>query len=77
MFKTDVERAIWAAGEGKVNTTDEGVAKTWARALVLGQNAADNDDGSLQFIDTEQTARDMLTIVEAHGRSRLQYWGFS
>ncbi|KAF9474278.1 alpha/beta-hydrolase [Pholiota conissans] len=77
LFKNDVERAIWDAGSGQVNTTDEGVAKTWARAIVLGQNAADNDDGSLQFMNTEQTARDMLSIVEAHGRSKLQYWGFS
>ncbi|KAF8954240.1 hypothetical protein BDZ97DRAFT_1928523 [Flammula alnicola] len=29
------------------------------------------------FDPRDQIARDMLSIVEAHGRSKLQYWGFS
>ncbi|KIM42722.1 hypothetical protein M413DRAFT_444393 [Hebeloma cylindrosporum] len=77
-FKTDVERELWG-GEtfGIVNNSDEGIARTWARSKVVGQLAAEQDYGYLRHINTDQTARDMLSIVEAHGRSKIQYWGFS
>ncbi|KAF8959383.1 TAP-like protein-domain-containing protein [Flammula alnicola] len=76
-FKTDVEREIWNLDLKVVNNSAEGVARGWARARVLGQLAAETDDGYLRHINTDQTARDMLKIVEAHGRSKIQYWGFS
>jgi pimeloyl-ACP methyl ester carboxylesterase len=44
---------------------------------VVGQLAAEQDYGYLRHINTDQTARDMLSIVEAHGQSKIQYWGFS
>lgn len=76
-FKTDVERALWSAGLKIVNNSDEGISRTWARGHVQGQLAAETDYGYLKHINTDQTARDMLRIVEAHGRSKIQYWGFS
>ncbi|CAA7262051.1 unnamed protein product [Cyclocybe aegerita] len=77
-FKTDVERALWGRmGIRVVNNSDEGIARTWARATLLGQLAAEQDDGSLRHINTDQTAQDMLRIVEAYGQKKLQYWGFS
>ncbi|KAF8960263.1 TAP-like protein-domain-containing protein, partial [Flammula alnicola] len=76
-FKTDVERHIWDMNLKVVNRSAEGIARGWARAHVLGQLAAETDDGYLRHINTDQTARDMLKIVEAHGRSKIQYWGFS
>ncbi|KDR74350.1 hypothetical protein GALMADRAFT_141400 [Galerina marginata CBS 339.88] len=77
-FKTDAERALWDFAAGAVvNNSDEGVARTWARGQVIGQLAAGTDDGYLKHMNTDQTARDMLSIVEAHGRSKLQFWGFS
>ena len=76
-FKTDAQRALWAMGNGAPNTTDQGLAESSARAFVLGKLAAQNDDGSLQYMNTEQTARDMMKIVEAYGQTKLQYWGFS
>ena len=48
-----------------------------ALASVFGQLAEDRDDGYLRHINTDHTARDMLRIVEAHGRTKIQYWGFS
>ncbi|KAJ7367641.1 hypothetical protein DFH08DRAFT_795785 [Mycena albidolilacea] len=39
--------------------------------------AGERDDGSLRFINTENTARDMLRIVQAHALEKIQYWGFS
>ena len=55
----------------------EDVATTYARAQVLNKQAVETDDGYLRYINTEQTARDMLSIVHAHGQDKLQYWGFS
>jgi hypothetical protein len=76
-FKTDAQRALWGMGSGAPNTTDQGLAETSARSLIMGKLAAQNDDGSLQFMNTEQTARDMMNIVEAYGQAKLQYWGIS
>lgn len=60
-----------------VNDSTEGISRTWARSLVENKLAAESDDGYLVHINTDNTARDMLRIVEAHGREKLQYWGFS
>ena len=60
-----------------MNNSDEGISRTWARSLVKNTLAAESDDGYLVHINTDNTARDMLQIVEAHGREKLQYWGFS
>ncbi|TFK35059.1 TAP-like protein-domain-containing protein [Crucibulum laeve] len=78
-FKSDAERALW--GEdisfGLVNNSVEGVSRTWARAQIVGKLAEESDTGHLRHINTDQTARDMLTIVEAFGQKKIQYWGFS
>jgi len=75
-FKTGVERALWGTGLDYIGDSGE-VARVWARAKVTGQLALQQDDGYLRHMNTDQTARDMLKIVEAHGREKLQYWGFS
>lgn len=78
-FKTDVERALWGQLQGNnlLNASESGIGRVWARSHVVGQLAAETDDGYLRHINTENTAHDMLRIVEAHGRDKLQYWGFS
>ncbi|PPQ82828.1 hypothetical protein CVT25_009203 [Psilocybe cyanescens] len=77
-FKTDIERSMWGyGGLSLVNNTDEAIYRTMARAKVVAQLAEETDSGYLRYMNTEQTARDMLRIVEAHGISKLQYWGFS
>ncbi|CAA7262007.1 unnamed protein product [Cyclocybe aegerita] len=38
---------------------------------------AEQDDGYLRHMNTDQTAQDMLRIVEAYRQQKLQYWGFS
>jgi hypothetical protein len=60
-----------------LHIAEDHLANMWALASVLGQLAEDRDDGYLRLINTDQTARDMLRIVEAHGRTKMQYWGFS
>ncbi|PPQ95837.1 hypothetical protein CVT26_015967 [Gymnopilus dilepis] len=77
-FKTEVEQELWGwKSDLIVNNSDSGVARTWARAQVIGKLAAESDGGYLRHINTENTARDMLHIVKAHGQSKLQYWGMS
>jgi hypothetical protein len=80
-FKTKAEYTIWHGGQRLLEFinifANEGVAHTWARSSVVNQLAAETDDGYLRHINTENTARDMLRIVEAHGRTKIQYWGFS
>ncbi|KAJ7667054.1 hypothetical protein B0H17DRAFT_1184269, partial [Mycena rosella] len=55
----------------------DALPRAWARAIIEGQLAGERDDGSLRFINTDHTARDMLRIVQAHGLEKIQYWGFS
>jgi hypothetical protein len=79
-FETRVEREIWEAKDPRkrsLNSSDDALWRAYARALIDGQLAGERDDGSLRYINTDHTARDMLRIVQAHGRDKLQYWGFS
>ncbi|KAJ7174478.1 Alpha/Beta hydrolase protein [Mycena filopes] len=82
-FYGRAEREIWGgwgnrAQVASMNAPDDTLARTWARAIVDGTLAGERDvDGSLRFMNTDHTARDMLRIVQAHGRVKLQYWGFS
>ena len=75
LFKSAAERAMLDAYN--LHIAEDDVPHNWALASVLGQLADDHDDGYLRHINTDQTARDMLRIVEAHGRTKIQYWGFS
>ena len=54
-----------------------GIERIWAQFQLLGSLAASHDDGYLQHITTENTATDMLRIVEAHGEEKIRFWGFS
>ena len=74
-LKSAAERVILYASN--LHIAEDDVASTWAISSVFGRLAEDSDDGYLRHINTDQTARDMLRIVEAHGRTKLQYWGFS
>lgn len=49
----------------------------YGRASVAAKLAESSGEGYIQYINTEYTARDMLAIVKALGRDKLQYWGFS
>jgi hypothetical protein len=80
-FLTAVERAMWtpqstATIYPALNQTADAVAQQWARAQILGQLAVNRNNG-FQYMTTDNTARDMLTITEAFGFEKLQYWGVS
>ncbi|KAJ7499674.1 TAP-like protein-domain-containing protein [Mycena latifolia] len=80
-FETRSERAIWLGNADakavSLNASADAVARAYARAIIEGQLAGERDVGSLRFINTDHTARDMLRIVQAHGMEKIQYWGFS
>jgi pimeloyl-ACP methyl ester carboxylesterase len=79
-YDVPLERLLF--GYGTLDVTDQDptidqlshkLAKIRNKNDVAKLRAAD----VLPFIHTDHTARDMLSIVEAHGREKLQYWGFS
>jgi hypothetical protein len=77
-FETAVERELWENSDPQIlNATTDDIARKHARARIVGQLAAERQLDELRHINTDQTARDMLRITEAHGKEKLQYWGFS
>jgi pimeloyl-ACP methyl ester carboxylesterase len=46
-------------------------------AIAAALDARKEGGGVLSHINTPNTARDMLSIVRAHGREKIQYYGFS
>ncbi|KAF4602732.1 hypothetical protein EYR40_005949 [Pleurotus pulmonarius] len=76
-FDTEAQRQFFGSFD-VVNATSDGLARIWARAQITGALAArHNQHNILEHFNTENTARDMLKIVEAHGQRNIQYWGFS
>ncbi|KAJ7663011.1 TAP-like protein-domain-containing protein [Mycena rosella] len=80
-FETRSEREIWSSKGNRramsMNASADALPRAWAQAIINGELAGERDDGSLRFMDTDHTARDMLRIVQAHGLDKIQYWGFS
>ncbi|KAF4596829.1 hypothetical protein EYR40_007482 [Pleurotus pulmonarius] len=79
-FPTEAQRQLWGSPAFDViNATSDGLARIWARAQITGALAAQQDQKHPLFehFNTENTARDMLRMVEAHEEEKLQYWGFS
>ncbi|KAK7040317.1 hypothetical protein VNI00_009785 [Paramarasmius palmivorus] len=78
LFQTREERALWFRPAIKeLNHSSDNVASFWVRNKINGQLAQERLINLLPYITTSHVAQDMLHIVEAHGRERLQYWGFS
>ncbi|KAF7345026.1 AB hydrolase-1 domain-containing protein [Mycena venus] len=81
LFKTEAERALWmppASNFASLNQSADAIAQQWARAQIIGQLAVNrNENNYIQYITTDNTARDMLRITEAFGFEKLQYWGIS
>ncbi|KAK6981587.1 Alpha/Beta hydrolase protein [Favolaschia claudopus] len=75
-FLSQAERAQFPP-QISLNASQDAFGRSIANDVVRSALAGARDDGSLRFLNTESTARDMLRIVEAHGQEKLQYWGFS
>ena len=87
-YTTPAERALWHwADLYSINSTDHGVPLSVAHTKVTNSLAAKLDsthrsatgeeESVLAHINTDHTARDMLSIMRAHGKEKLSYWGFS
>ncbi|KAJ6569126.1 TAP-like protein-domain-containing protein [Mycena capillaripes] len=82
-FKTAAERELWTPADlnlryPSANATSEVMSNRWAQFQLIGQLAQERDtEDILQYITTDNVARDMLRITEAFGFEKLQYWGVS
>ncbi|TFK65951.1 hypothetical protein BDN72DRAFT_173099 [Pluteus cervinus] len=76
-FQTGAEMVLWKEQMNILDETEDRVPRAWARAHIVGNLVQQHAMSYLKHINTENTARDMLRITEAHGFSKLQYWGFS
>ncbi|KAK0202228.1 hypothetical protein DFS33DRAFT_1353358 [Desarmillaria ectypa] len=80
-FLSKEEHYEWLASTNHwtsaANTTSDQIPHLWASAQVIAELAKERDNGILDYITTDNVARDMLRISEAAGQEKLQYWGFS
>ncbi|KAF8152833.1 alpha/beta hydrolase fold-domain-containing protein [Mycena galopus ATCC 62051] len=82
-FNTAAERQDWTASDldfryPSLNATSEVVSNVWAQFQLIGQLAEQRDPQDfLQYITTDNVARDMLRITQAFGYDKLNYWGVS
>ncbi|KAJ7223535.1 TAP-like protein-domain-containing protein [Mycena pura] len=82
-FETAADRAFWTPPDvnlryPSLNATSEVISNRWAQFQLIGQQAQLHDTQDiLQYITTDNVARDMLRITEAFGFEKLQYWGVS
>ena len=60
-----------------VNATPASLGELLAKASLIGDIAKSRSSHVAEYVSTPNVARDMLSIVEAYGREKLQYWGFS
>ncbi|KAJ6500919.1 TAP-like protein-domain-containing protein [Mycena sanguinolenta] len=83
IFETDAERALWIPPSlnnvwPALNQSADAIGQQWARAQIIGQLAVNRNEANyIQYMTTDNTARDMLRIVQAFGFEKLQYWGVS
>ena len=62
---------------GDINATEGALGRRFARARLIGQLAEERARGIAEHVSTADVVRDMLSIVNAYGEEKLQYWGFS
>ena len=73
-----IEENAWAMQwQIDANQSTDAVSIIYAQAQVVGRLAYENANTTGQYMSTALVARDMLSIVKAHGREKLLYWGFS
>jgi hypothetical protein len=82
-FRTAAERELWTPPDlnlryPSLNASSEVISNRWAQFQLIGQLAEERDtENVLQYITTDNVARDMLRITEAFGFEKLQYYGVS
>ncbi|KAI0702271.1 Alpha/Beta hydrolase protein [Cytidiella melzeri] len=80
VFPDEAEGAAWLMKEPAAvlfNHSSDAVAGQLARSTVYNTLFHQRARHAAQYASTASVARDMLEIMKAHGRDKLQYWGFS
>ena len=72
-----VDSEVSAQGHVELNETTGSLSHAWAASVIAGKLAQNRTSHVLPFIHTDHTARDMMEIVKAHGRDKINYWGLS
>ncbi|KAL1836443.1 hypothetical protein VTJ49DRAFT_5143 [Mycothermus thermophilus] len=75
---TDLRRDIGAVASSiRAKKTLEDSGELWAWTRAWAQACAEAPGPHAAYINTPQTAADMVAILDALGQKRLYYWGFS
>ncbi|KAL0580850.1 hypothetical protein V5O48_001142 [Marasmius crinis-equi] len=77
-YQTPAERTLKQFNQRELNNSlRDTVQSYWGNAKVMGALAYERGKDYLPFMNTDHVARDMLSITQAHGREKVQFWGFS
>lgn len=60
-----------------LNSSESALGELYGYSQILGSIFKERAGDIAQHVTTSIVAKDMLSIVKAHGREKLQYWGFS
>ncbi|THH30474.1 hypothetical protein EUX98_g3728 [Antrodiella citrinella] len=77
MISSGEEGLFYTKFTSLVNSSDNALGAMHATSHVVGDFAKARVGDIAQHVSTPVVARDMLSITKAHGRDKLQYWGFS
>jgi hypothetical protein len=78
IFSSQVDAGAFFSGVSlNVNATPAALGDMFARANLLGDMAKSRSSHVAEYVSTPLVARDMLSMLEAYGSEKLQYWGLS
>lgn len=78
MFKDAAEAAqLLSTYSVNANDSASSIGRNFALNEILNNLASDRVKTIAESVGTPAVARDMLSIVEAFGQEKLQYWGIS
>lgn len=80
VFTDQAEGAAWSVktqAEPLENSTLDALSRIRSRSLIYNSLAAARTQHASPYVGTAAVARDMLSITQALGHDKLQYWGFS
>ena len=78
IFKDAVEAAqLFSTYQFHANESESAIGRDFAIIELLNDLATDRVKTVAESAGTVANARDMLSIIDAFGSEKLQYWGFS
>lgn len=78
-YESQIERALGYHHPNGValNASSDAVGQLYAKSKVANALAKERASDVLPYMTSDFTARDMMSIVEAHGQEKLLFWGMS